>query len=107
MDKVECSEKLDSDLINPPEIVVENIEEIQVVEEVQDEENDKDDKKEEKEEKGDFYTKSMDLSDKDFNLSDEFKESSLPWPVKVLIILVIIGIVGLTVFFIWQKYFSP
>ena len=57
-----------------------------------------------KEEKdNDFYTKSMDLSDKDFNLSDEFKEKPLPVFVKVLIFLVIISILALTAFFVYQK----
>ena len=48
----------------------------------------------------DFYTRSMDLSDKDFNISDEFKENSLPFPVKVLLFLLIVGLILLVLYFI-------
>jgi len=48
----------------------------------------------------DFYTRSMDLSDKDFNISDEFKENSLPFPIKVLIFLLIVGLILLVLYFI-------
>ena len=48
----------------------------------------------------DFYTRSMDLSDKDFNISDEFKENSLPLPVKILLFLLIVGLVLLVLYFI-------
>ena len=48
----------------------------------------------------DFYTRSMDLSDKDFNISDEYKENSLPLPVKILLFLLIVGLVLLVLYFI-------
>ncbi len=51
----------------------------------------------------DFYTRSMDLSDKDFDMDDEFKEDKIPVVVKILLILVLLTIVGVVVFFIWQK----
>lgn len=51
----------------------------------------------------DFYTRSMDLSDKDFNLKDDFKEKSLPIGVKILIFLLVIAVVAATVYFIHQK----
>lgn len=51
----------------------------------------------------DFYTRSMDLSDKDFNLKDDFKEKSLPLVVKILIFLLVIAVVAATVYFIHQK----
>lgn len=51
----------------------------------------------------DFYTRSMDLSDKDFNMSDDFKDDSLPIVVKILIFLVIASIIGLTIFFIYKR----
>ena len=51
----------------------------------------------------DFYTRSMDLSDKDFNLKDDFKEKSLPLIVKILIFLLVIAVVAATVYFIHQK----
>lgn len=59
---------------------------------------------EDKEKDPDFYTRSMDLSDKDFNLSDEFKEDSLPVPVKILIFLVIVSMIALVVYFIYQRF---
>ena len=48
----------------------------------------------------DFYTRSMDLSDKDFNLSDEFKEKSLPFFVKVLIFLLIMALIAAVIYFV-------
>jgi len=51
----------------------------------------------------DFYTRSMDLSDKDFDLSDEFKEKKLPLGVKILIFLVIAIIILITAYIIYQK----
>ena len=48
----------------------------------------------------DFYTRSMDLSDKDFNLSDEFKEKPIPLPIKILIFLLIVGLIILVIYFI-------
>lgn len=48
----------------------------------------------------DFYTRSMDLSDKDFDIDDEFVEKSIPVFVKVLIILIILAVVGVAVYFI-------
>ena len=51
----------------------------------------------------DFYTRSMDLSDKDFNLSDDFKDKQLPLIVKILIFLLVIAVVAATVYFVHQK----
>lgn len=51
----------------------------------------------------DFYTRSMDLSDKDFDLSDEFKEKTLPLPVKILIFLLIVAIISVAAYFIYQR----
>lgn len=50
-----------------------------------------------------FYTRSMDLSDKDFNLSNDFVEKKMPLILKLFIFIIIIGIIGLTVFYIYQK----
>lgn len=50
-----------------------------------------------------FYTKSMDLSDKDFEMSDDFKEKSMPLPLKILIILLIISLIAIAIFFIYQR----
>ena len=51
----------------------------------------------------DFYTRSMDLSDKDFTLSDDFVEKKISIFLKILIFIVIVGIIGLTIFYIYQK----
>ena len=60
-------------------------------------------KEEDLEKDTDFYTRSMDLSDKDFNLSDEFKEDKVPLPLKIIIFILIIAIVAIGVYFIKQK----
>lgn len=49
-----------------------------------------------------FYTRSMDLSEADFELEDEFKEKKLPLGIKVLIILIIIVIIATIGLFIWK-----
>ncbi len=50
-----------------------------------------------------FYSKSMDLTEKDFELSDEFKEKDLPLPLKVFIFFLVIVIVGVAGYFIFQR----
>ena len=51
----------------------------------------------------DFYTKSMDLSDKDFELSNEFKEKKLPLPIRILIFLIVIAVILVAAYFIYQR----
>jgi hypothetical protein len=51
----------------------------------------------------DFYTRSMDLSDQDFDMSDDFKEKTLPLPVKILLALLIIAVILVAAYFIYQK----
>ena len=51
----------------------------------------------------DFYTSSMDLSDKDFNSNDDLKEKKLPWLVKFLLFLIFIGVVAVIAYFVYQK----
>ena len=53
-----------------------------------------------------FYTRSMDLSDKDFSLSDEFVEKSMPLGIKILIALVIIVIIAVAVVYAYMTYFK-
>lgn len=53
-----------------------------------------------------FYTRSMDLSDKDFSLSDEFVEKSMPVGIKILIALVIIVIIAVAVVYAYMTYFK-
>ena len=52
----------------------------------------------------DFYTKSMDLSAEDFEMSDDFAEKGLSSPVKVLLALVILVVIIVAVYFIVQKF---
>ena len=51
----------------------------------------------------DFYTRSMDLSDKDFDLNEEFKEGKLPLPVKILLFLLIVAVIIIAGYFIFQR----
>lgn len=52
----------------------------------------------------DFYTRSMDLSDKDFEMDDEFKEKKLPLPIKIGLVLILLVVVVITVYFVYQSY---
>lgn len=49
-----------------------------------------------------FYTRSMDLSEADFELEEEFKEKKLPLGIKILIFLIIIVIIATIGLFIWK-----
>lgn len=51
----------------------------------------------------DFYTRSMDLSDKDFDMSDEFKEKKLPIGVKILIFILIVALISVAAYFIYKR----
>lgn len=48
----------------------------------------------------DFYTRSMDLSDKDFDVDDEFVEKKIPVIVKIFIAVIILAVIGVAVYFI-------
>ncbi len=52
----------------------------------------------------DFYTRSMDLSDKDFDLKADFEEGKLPVVVKILIAVLIIALLVVAGYFIYQKF---
>lgn len=52
----------------------------------------------------DFYTRSMDLSDQDFELADEINEKHLPVGLKILIVIIIIAIVAALSYFAWQYF---
>ena len=52
----------------------------------------------------DFYTRSMDLSDQDFELDEEFKEKKLPIGIKILIVFIILIVLGAVAYFIYNKY---
>ena len=51
----------------------------------------------------DFYTKSMDLSDQDLEMSEEFAEKGLPLPVKIIIALLIIAVIAVAGYFIYLR----
>ena len=51
----------------------------------------------------DFYTRSMDLSDKDFGLDEDGKEKKLPLFVKILLIILVLIVIALAGYFIYQK----
>ena len=53
----------------------------------------------------DFYTRSMDLSDKDFEIDDEFKEKKLPTAVKIILIILIIAVIAIAGYFIYKNFF--
>ena len=53
----------------------------------------------------DFYTRSMDLSDKDFEMDDEFKEKKLPTAVKIILIILIIAVIAIAGYFIYKNFF--
>ena len=50
-----------------------------------------------------FYTKSLDLSDEDIDMSDDFKEKKLPIGIKIGIFLLVAAIVAVTIYFIYLK----
>lgn len=51
----------------------------------------------------DFYTRSMDLSDKDFEGDDDNDEKNMPLFLKILIILIVIALILAAAYFIWKK----
>lgn len=53
----------------------------------------------------DFYTRSMDLSDKDFEMDDEFKEKKMPLAVKIILIILIIAVITVAGYFIYRNFF--
>lgn len=52
----------------------------------------------------DFYTRSMDLSDKDFDLDDEFSEKKMPVIVKIFLILIILAALAVTGFYVYKNF---
>ncbi len=53
----------------------------------------------------DFYTRSMDLSDKDFDMSDEFKDKTLPLWIKLLLFFLVVVVLSLAGIYIYQRFF--
>ena len=54
-----------------------------------------------------FYTRSMDLSEKDFDseLADEFVDAKIPIGVKLIIALIVIAVIASAAYFIWKMMF--
>ncbi len=50
-----------------------------------------------------FYTKSMDLSDKDFFNSDD-EEKKIPLIIKIILVIILIVIIGVSVYFVYQSF---
>lgn len=53
----------------------------------------------------DFYTRSMDLSDKDFEMDDEFKEKKMPLAIKIILIILVIAVIAIAGYFIYRNFF--
>lgn len=53
----------------------------------------------------DFYTRSMDLSDKDFEMDDEFKEKKMPLAIKIILIILVIVVIAVAGYFIYKNFF--
>ena len=60
-------------------------------------------KQERQEEIEAFYTKSLDLSDGEIEMSDDFKEKKLPLGVKIVIFILVLAIIVATGYFIYLK----
>ena len=79
-------------------------EQIEKVQEIKDQKPEPKDKKSIMEDADDdFYTRSMDLSDKDFEF-DGIGEKKVPVIVKILLTLVIIGILGVSAYFVYKNF---
>ena len=51
----------------------------------------------------DFYTRSMDLSDEDFEMDNEFKEKSMPIALKILIAILVIALIAVAAYFFFLR----
>lgn len=51
-----------------------------------------------------FYTRSMDLSDQDFELDDEFKEKKMPLGIKLLIFIIVLVVLAAVIYFIKKSF---
>ena len=106
MDKVDGSEELEkiTEEVETP-VAEEQVkeEEPSPEGETKKEENALEEEESTREQRNSFYAKSMDLSEEDLDLGDDFKESSLSLPVKISIFLVIVSIIAFTIFLIYQR----
>lgn len=101
MDSVEKAEEIENEeenTLTEEQIDLEEIKKIAKEKEIDDQE--KEEKNNEKDDS--FYTRSMDLSEADFDLEEEFKEKKLPLGIKILIFIIIIIIIAAVGLFIWK-----
>ena len=115
LDKVEA---MDSDIEETPKEEVELADEINIqsstseikIEDIEEQEEkvEKEDKKENKLKNADtdFYTRSMDLSEEDFDMDNEFVDEKLPLPLKIFIILLIIAVIAVAAYFLYLKLYK-
>ncbi len=52
----------------------------------------------------DFYTRSMDLSDEDFEMDSEFQEKKVPLILKISLILLVLVAIAVSAYFIWKNF---
>ena len=52
----------------------------------------------------DFYTRSMDLSDKDFDMDDEFGDKKVPVLLKIFLIIILLSVIGGAIYFILRTF---
>ena len=103
LDKVSASDELEKDEEKTEEIEDTqtddkiNLYEIKDLEEKSLE--DTQDKKIDKE----FYTRSMDLSEEDFEMDNEFAETKVPLGLKIFIFIIILAVVAVAAYFIYKK----
>lgn len=50
-----------------------------------------------------FYTRSMDLSEEDFEMDNEFAETKVPLGLKIFIFIIILAVVAVAAYFIYKK----
>ena len=103
LDKVEASEKIEEE--KEPTLIEEKKEENkeETKEEVKEEKKEEEKEVTMSDKDPDFYTRSMDLSDKDFDISQEFKEKKMPGILKFFIFLLISAIIVVAAYFIYLK----
>ena len=80
-----------------------DLQELKKITDKYDKEKQTEPEKEDEEEKDEeFYTRSMDLSDQDFEMDDEFKDKKMPIGRKLLIFLIILIVLAAVFYFIWN-----
>ena len=106
LDKVEAPDKIDdtSETVEQQteEPIIQSSVEIDV-EEIQKLDAEGTDTPKDKKIDTDFYTRSMDLSEEDFDMDNEFVDKKLPVVVKILIFILIIAVIAVAAYFIYQK----